>query len=211
MKTVALLAALAAAGLPAAGLAQDDPPDDPVSVTGTFAPVNAAGSGIAGRITLAASDGTLTIALDADGVSPGVHLAHIHGYATVDPREAVCPDATADANDDGVIDVIELRRTAGITMVPLTSDPASLEIAAEGYPEAGDDRALTWQEQVPTQALEDVVQAAYEGPLDLPRRVVLLHGVPEATDLPDSVASLQGVSAHRTLPIACAELAVTEE
>jgi hypothetical protein len=96
-------------------------------------------------------------------------------------------------------------------MVPLTNDPASLEIAAEGYPEAGDDRSLTWQAQVATDALEEAVQQAYEGPLELPRRVVFLHGVPEATDLPDSVASLQGVPAHRTLPIACAELALAEE
>jgi hypothetical protein len=207
MKTVALLAALAAAGLPAAGVAQESP----VSVTGTFSPVNDAGAGVTGRVTLAAADGTLTIALDADGVSPGAHLAHIHGYATVDPREAVCPDATADANGDGVIDLVETRRASGITMVPLTDAPASLQIRSDSSPVANDEGALSYQQQVPAAELEAAVQETFEGPLALPRRVVYLHGVPEGTDLPDSAASLEGVPAHVTLPIACAELEAVEE
>ena len=44
-----------------------------------------------------------------------------HGFA--DNRAATCPSGTADANGDGIIDLIETELTVGTTMVPFTDGP----------------------------------------------------------------------------------------
>lgn len=180
--------------------------DDMTAVQGTFQPLNPAGDGISGMVSLTAEGGMLGITLEAEGLSPGMHLAHVHGFAESDPADAACPDATADANDDGWVDLIETRAGAGVTMIPFTDDPASLAIQSDSYPSAGDDGRMNYEQTVDPAALRDAVEAEFGTPLALPRRVVFIHGVPEGTELPDSVQSLEGVPASVTMPIACAEL-----
>lgn len=181
------------------------------AVGGTLRPLNAFGEGIAGDVTMMPGDGTVTIRLEAEGVSPGMHLAHIHGFADAEPQNATCPGPEADTNDDGVVDLIETREMAGVTMIPFTDAPASLTIQSENYPTAGENGSLSYQQAVDVSELRVAVQAEYGTPLALPQRVVFLHGAPEGAELPDSARSLEGVPAAVTIPIACAELDVMPE
>lgn len=183
--------------------------EDTSGATGTFQPLNPAGEGISGTVSITPDGEMLTIGLEAEGLPPGMHLAHVHGFAEAEPADATCPDATADANGDGWVDLIETEERAGVTMIPFTDDPASLAIQSESYPVADDDGRMSYDLTVDTAALRDAVQAEFGTPLALTQRVVFIHGVPEGIELPDSMQSLEGVPASVTVPIACAQLDAT--
>lgn len=180
-----------------------------LSLRGDILPMNigaSAGQTVTGTISLNEEGGELRIEIDAGGLAPGMHLAHLHGFAVPDPEEAACPDAAADANGDGIVDLIETRDAAGVTLVPMTENPASLEIMSEGYPEAQEDGQMEYIQIVEPATLERAMVETYGTPPALETRVFFVHGVPSEAGLPDSVQSLEGVPAHATLPIGCAEM-----
>lgn len=206
-KTITLTTAIALAGLASPGVAQAAD----AAWRAELAPLNAGTTGTeaGGTATLTVSGDTLTIRIDATGTAPGVmHLQHFHGFPEGDGTSA-CPAAEADSNGDGLIDLIETEAGAGITMVPFHGDPASMEIVMDSYPVADDAGAYVYEQEVSLSALEAAFAGKFPGQkLDFDRRVIFLHGVPEATDLPDSVESLGDVPAHVTLPIACGSIEV---
>src|SRR5699024_2092833 len=53
-----------------------------------------------------------------------VHWQHIHGFK--DGKPATCAEPSADANHDGIVDLIETGKASGTTMVPLITHPASM-------------------------------------------------------------------------------------
>jgi len=194
---------LAAALLAGAALAQ------PVSLRGEFKPMNTGvepAQNVTGTITIQGSEGEATIDLEASGLSPGLHMAHLHGFESEDPEAASCPGDDADANGDGIIDLIETERAAGVTLVPLTDDPGSLSIESDSYPKADENGSMKYSQAVSLLGLDEAMRNQHDTPLALEKRVVFIHGVAEGATLPDSVASLEGVPASATLPIACAEL-----
>jgi hypothetical protein len=171
-------------------------------------PMNSKITGLqaAGEARLALSGDTLTITIKAEGVPPDlVHWQHFHGFA--DNRAAMCPTSKADANSDGIIDLIETEPAAGTTMVPFTDDPASMDVAHGTYPKASAAGTYTYRQTVPLKELRAAFAKAFKGQaLDLDRRVVFIHGVLPTSTLPASVASLDPVPADITLPIACGKI-----
>lgn len=196
-----------AAGSLAVGLALPAAAQD-ATYTGTIDPVNGAETrqNPIGDVRISREGDTYTISLTVDGLSPGMHLAHIHGFPGGDPQEATCAGPAADANGDDFVDLIETRDLSGVTMIPLTDDPASLSLQSESYPAASDAGEVRFETTVEASALEEALQAEFSTPPALERRVVYIHGVPEDLPLPDSVRSLEDVPARVTLPVACAEL-----
>lgn len=148
----------------------------------------------------------LTIQVDAKGLPPGIeHLQHFHGFT--DNRDATCPTAAADANHDGVIDLIETEPTSGTTMVPFHDDPVSMEIVRDTYPKASAKGDFHYKKTVSLSALKAAFAKTFGGSdLNLDKRVVFIHGVFPSTKLPPSVASLPKIPAHITLPIACGKI-----
>jgi hypothetical protein len=207
MQPAKFLAMLLASALPLAAAAQTA---DVTAVSGDVTPLNDLGQEISGTVSLAPQGDDLVITLNVEGAAPGMHLAHVHGFATREPDDATCPDMSADANGDGVVDLIETREAAGVTMIPFTDTPASLEINADTYPEAGQDGRLSYAQTVPIAQLRNAVEATFGTQLALDRRVVFIHGAPDGAELPDSVQSLEGVPARVTVPVACAELVAAE-
>lgn len=200
-----LATAVALAGLAGAGVAQAAD----TTWSADLAPLNAgaAGSEAGGTATLAVSGDTLTIRIDATGTPPGImHLQHLHGFAEGDGTSA-CPTAGSDTNGDGIIDLIETEPGAGTTMVPFTADPASMEILADSYPTADAEGSYAYEQSLSLSALQAAFAEKFPGQqLDFARRVIFLHGVPEGTELPDTVQSLGDVPAQVTLPIACGKM-----
>lgn len=181
----------------------------PISLKGEFKPMNTGvqpAQNVTGAISLQGSEGEATIELDASGLSPGMHMAHLHGFQTEDPQAASCPGEDADANGDGIIDLIETEKAAGVTLVPLTDNPDGLSIESDAYPVADKDGKIAYNQTVDPLGLDEAMRNQHDTPLALEKRVVFIHGVPDGAELPDSVASLEGVPASATLPIACAEL-----
>ncbi|SDY90252.1 hypothetical protein [Citreimonas salinaria] len=204
----ALLQATCLCGIATLAAAQGDAVD---AVSGTFQPVNTVGETFTGSVSATPGDGDVVLRLDVEGAPPGMHLAHIHGFASADPEASACPDAAADTNGDGYVDLIETREQAGVTMIPFTDAPAGLQIESRNYPIAGEGGRMTYEQTVELAALQDEVEAAFDTPLALSQRVVFIHGAPEGTELPDSVQTLEGVPAAVTIPIACAELDAVEQ
>ena len=153
------------------------------------------------RFTVAGD--SLTISVEVKGAPAGViHWQHFHGFK--DDREASCATEVDDANNDGIIDLIETEPASGTTMVPFIDDPVSMQVAEGTYPTASADGSYKYRTTVSLQALDAAFGKAFGGSrLDLDRRVVLIHGVSAATPLPASVASLGPIPAQVTLPIAC--------
>ncbi|MGH7056770.1 MAG: hypothetical protein ACREFZ_02655 [Acetobacteraceae bacterium] len=152
------------------------------------------------------SGDTLTITISMEGVAPNiVHWQHFHGFK--DNKNATCPTEAADANHDGIIDLIETEPTSGTTMVPFDSDPAAMDIAHGTYPKASADGTYQYHATVSLPALKAAFAKAFGDPnLDLAKRVVFIHGVPASTKLPSSVASLGPIPAQVTIPIACGKI-----
>lgn len=148
----------------------------------------------------------LAITVDAKGLPPGMmHLQHFHGFK--DGDAATCPTAAADANHDGIIDLIETEPISGTTMVPFHDNPAGMEIVRDTYPKAGADGIFHYKQAVSLKALQaGFLKAFGSDQLNLERRVVFIHGVFPATKLPASAASLGTIPAQVTLPIACGKI-----
>lgn len=148
----------------------------------------------------------LVIDIRVHGAPPNtVHWQHFHGFA--DGEQAACPASGSDANQDGIIDLIETGRVAGTTMVPFIAQPASMDVAHGTYPSADARGNYHYHETVSLPALQAAFAKAFPGQqLDLSKRVVFIHGVPASTSLPSSVASLGPIPAQVTLPIACGQI-----
>ncbi|HEX7386651.1 MAG TPA: hypothetical protein VF285_05145 [Castellaniella sp.] len=139
--------------------------------------------------------------------APGgiVHWQHFHGMA--DGSAANCPTLGADTNGDHIVDLIETGPAAGTTMVPFDRHPAAMDVAHGHYPKASADGSYHYHEVVSLKALSASFAKAFKGqPLDLDKRVVLIHGVPADTPLPATVQSLGPIPAAVTLPIACGKI-----
>jgi hypothetical protein len=171
-------------------------------------PLNAKASGhrTSAEATFKVRGDSLTIDVRARGLAPDlVHLQHFHGFT--DGHQASCPTVAQDTNHDGVIDLMETAPTSGETMVPFTADPVSMEIVVSTYPKASADGTYHYQKTVSLSALDAAFGKKYNGQkLQLEHRVVFIHGVPETTKLPATVASLGDIPAQVTIPIACGEI-----
>jgi hypothetical protein len=203
---LSLGAAVALAGLAGAGAALGDG----ATYTATLTPLNAAtvGSEATANATLTIAGDTLTITVDATGTPPDMmHLQHFHGFAEGD-KSAHRPTAEADTTGDGIVDLIETEPFAGTTMVPFQGDPASMAIVADPYPKSDAEGSYHYVQEGPLSALTAAFEKAFpdQPGLDLDRRVIFLHGVPETMALPDTVQSLGDVPAQVTIPIACGEI-----
>lgn len=164
---------------------------------------DATGAKATGDVKFVIDGDELTITVDAEALPPNMmHLQHFHGFK--DGKAADCPDAAADKNNDGVIDLIETEAYAGTTMVPFHNNPVSMEIPSDTYPEADADGSYKYKKTLSLKDLQAAFAKAFgSDDLALDRRVVFIHGVPEKTELPKSAASLGTIPAQITLPIAC--------
>lgn len=148
----------------------------------------------------------LTIRIKVRGALPNAeHWQHFHGFK--DRQPATCAGTDADANHDGIVDVIETGKASGTTMVPFDTSPAAMDVAHGTYPKADAEGNYTYRETVSLKALDAAFAKQFPGQkLDLAKRVVYIHGVPSGTHLPDTVQSLGPIPAQVTLPIACGKI-----
>jgi hypothetical protein len=171
-------------------------------------PLNSEVTGLqtAGEARFTIDGDKLTISIEVHNAPPGtVHWQHFHGFK--DGHDASCPAQSADANHDGIIDLIETEPASGTTMVPFDEDPAAMQVAQGSYPKASADGTYHYRKVVSLKALDAAFAKAFDGEhLDLSRRVVMIHGVSSASKLPASVASLGTIPAKVTLPIACGKI-----
>ena len=167
-------------------------------------PLNASvGGGASGTVKLTTEGDTLTIQAKVTGLSPGMHMIHIHGFPTGD-KAATCASAAQDQDGDGIIDLAETESVSGTTLIPFHDQPASLKIPSDKYPKANTGGSFNYSETVPLSELNAALKKQFGiEKLDLDKRVIYVHGVPASSKLPATVKSLPGVPASATLPVAC--------
>jgi hypothetical protein len=201
----ALFTAAVTAGLPAVAGAQVDHSSAYVAHLSALNST-VTGSKAVGEARFTINGDSLTIAVNASGLPKDIeHWQHFHGFT--DGRQATCPAKAADVNGDGIIDVVETGAAAGTTMVPFTGDPVSMDVPHGTYPRSSAKGTLKYKQTVSLSALQTAFARTFDGQkLDLDRRVVFIHGVPDASKLPASVASLGPIPAQVTLPIACGKI-----
>ncbi len=160
-----------------------------------------------GTLTITVQGDSATIELNVSSLAPNMmHLAHLHGFE--DGSEASCPAVPeADANEDGIVDLIETREYSGITMIPFHDNPVSMEIKTETYSQADAQGNYNYSAIVSVEELSSAVQEEYGvEDFSFDNFVVYVHGVDQQATLPESVQSLPDVPATVTLPVACGEL-----
>lgn len=138
------------------------------------------------------------------------HWQHFHGFK--DNKAADCASASDDKNGDGIIDVVETETASGTTMVPFNDNPEKMDVAADSYPKAGDDSTYHYEARIPLSKLKAAFAKQFgDSTLDLDKRVLYIHGVPDNTNLPASVASIGDIPSHVTIPIACGKIEKLQE
>ncbi|MFP4369583.1 MAG: hypothetical protein ACOC2K_03150 [Bacteroidota bacterium] len=159
-----------------------------------------------GSFTFTQRDDTVIVVGEVNDAYPGImHLMHLHGFE--DGSEAQCAPDEADKNDDGVIDLIETRDYSGITMIPLHSEPVTLEIHNESYPIADNRGNMRYEGRFMKSDLDAAVKEKFGiDTVNFNNFVLYVHGVAEDTTLAESVQSLPDVPANITIPISCGEL-----
>ncbi len=159
-----------------------------------------------GEARFVIANDSMTVTIDVKNAPPGIeHWQHFHGFAN--DSTAVVASAAEDANGDGIIDVVETGPVSGTTMVPFNDMPADMNVASDTYPKADDDGVYHYETKIPMANLQEAFSAAFGGAeIDLDRRVIYIHGVPDSAELPSSVASIGDIPAKVTLPIAGGEI-----
>ncbi|QNQ81585.1 hypothetical protein FP435_08035 [Lactobacillus sp. PV037] len=158
------------------------------------------------------TDNTLHIHVEMFDTPKNIeHWEHFHGFP--DGKDASVPTSAADTNHDGYIDLPETEPFSGTTMVPLDNAPHKMNIPHDGYPVADENGHYEYEVDVPLSELKVSFKKAFNTDnLDLDKRVVYVHGVPESMPLPDTVkGTVMSYDPHTTLPIAAGKIRKVED
>lgn len=165
------------------------------------------GIAVSGKAELIEDENTLKIKIEATGTPPNMmHWSHFHGFT--DNRKGRVPRQEADTNGDGVIDLPELYAVAGQTMVPFDDAPHDMHIPHDNYPHADEEGNWHYAFEVPLAKLKENFKEKFgSDDLQLDKRTVLIHGVPESIELPDTAeGTVKEYGPHTTLPIGVGEI-----
>jgi hypothetical protein len=189
---------------------QEQQQEDQGIYRATLGPLNGSVAGSpSGTATFTIIGDEVVANVDMEGVPADItHAQHVHLADS-------CPTAAADTNGDGFVDVLEGVPAYGPILVPLDGDIESQSAGMNGFPSADSDGSYNWTETGSLSRMLEDLRAEDENPedataklpegeqLNLAGRHVVIHGVPQSTTLPDSVATIGDLPAHATLPIAC--------
>lgn len=165
------------------------------------------GSGPHGTATFIEDNDQLTITIEMFDTPANIeHWEHFHGFP--DGKDATIATAAQDVNGDGFVDLMETEAVSGTTMVPFDDAPEKMDIPHDRYPIADVDGHFAYTKVVPLSTLQANFEKAFGSKdLQLDKRVIYIHGVPEQLELPESVAGMVGhFDAHVTLPIAVGKI-----
>lgn len=126
-----------------------------------------------------------------------------------------CPTMSDDTNGDGYLDIQEALKVVGPVIVPLDWDIGSQLSANRSWPRAfpngsyeytkvtGFDRFWDDLKSTDRNPNDNIVKLAPDEGLAITGKVVMIQGVEEIKNLPDSVAGFDRWKNFQTLPIVC--------
>lgn len=141
--------------------------------------------------------------------SPSVaHFQNVH-------KGTRCPTMSDDTNGDGYLDIQEALKVVGPVIVPLDWDIGSQLSANRSWPRAFPNGSYEytkvtsfdrfWDDLKSTDrnSEDNIVKLAPDEGLAITGKVVMIQGVEEIKNLPDSVAGYERWKNFQTLPIVC--------
>lgn len=150
---------------------------------------------------------TLTVEITMDQTSPNTqHWMHFHGFP--DGRDAQPATAAQDINHDGYVDLPETEPVSGTTMVPFNDQPEKMAIPTDTYPVSDDHGHFHYKKEVPLADIKAKFKETFnDDDLQLEKRVIYVHGIPDDVDLPETVkGTVMDYDPHTTLPIATGKI-----
>lgn len=166
-------------------------------------------SGVSGTatITVDGEANVVSVALDASGLDATLHAQHIHAKPG---QVSLCPPASADANSDGFVDVVEGVPSYGGILLPLDNDISTQDQNVAGFPTGatidyntsaslGDVRSALVRDD--SDASDPIVTLGANGSLAFQDYAIVVHGTTDV--LPGTVQTLPGLTNQQTLPVAC--------
>lgn len=172
-------------------------------------PLNADYIGVSahGQAEFTESDNNLHIKIEMfDTPANTQHWEHFHGFP--DGKDAQIATMDQDINHDNLVDLPETEAVSGTTMVPFDNAPQDMNIPNDNYPTSDANGHFAYEKDVPLDALKRQFKEVFgTDDLELDKRVIYVHGVPQDLKLPVSVAGKVGnYDAHVTLPIATGKI-----
>lgn len=190
-------------------------PDEQQETIGTYRatlapiPLNTTASGNpTGRLDVVIEGDEFKATMNMEGVPASiVHAQHIMLGTS-------CPTEANDVNNDSFIDIFEGIPNYGLALIPLDGDLEDQDDGKEGFPRASADGSYTWTKTASLSRMiadlqdadvdpEDALGKLSGNELNLAGKVVIVHGVREDANLPDSVRTIDDFRSHESLPIAC--------
>lgn len=126
-----------------------------------------------------------------------------------------CPTANDDLNLDGFIDIIEAQTVLGKILIPLDADISSQNSGRNFYPLADLSGSYHYERVTSFKRFfndlkgedknpeDQIMKLAPDEGLKLVGRAVMIQGVTEDVELPETVQTLERRRSFQTLPIAC--------
>ncbi len=185
--------------------------------TATFSTMNPQVNGtIPGSVTMLRREDRLYafVRLFAGGVSAW-HMQYIYTGTR-------CPGPQDDTNGDSFIDINEAEAVMGKILIPLDSDVGTQMSGRSFFPLAdpsgsyGYERVTSYNRfindlrAVDRDPNDNMVKLAPDEKLNLSGRAVMIYGIAQTVELPDSVGTQGRRRPFQTLPIACGVFARTD-
>jgi len=126
-----------------------------------------------------------------------------------------CPTSSDDLNRDGFIDIIEAEKVLGKIIIPLDNNIKSQKAGEKRYPYADLSGNYTYERVTSfTEFLKDlneedqnpidnITKISKQIGFDFNNLTVLIQGVEEGKEFPETVTSKDPHKSHQTIPIAC--------
>jgi len=165
------------------------------------------GTAAHGTATFEINNGVMKIHISMENTPKNTqHWEHFHGFP--DGKEAQIATKAQDANGDGFVDLPETEAVSGTTMVPFDAAPHDMNVPNDTYPVSDANGSFEYEKEVPLEKLQAKFKEVFgTDDLDLDKRVIYVHGVPDDLKLPDTIAGAVGrYDQHVTLPIAVGKI-----
>src|SRR5690606_38610819 len=150
------------------------------------------------------------------GMPKAWHMQHVY---TGDR----CPTQNDDLNLDGFIDIVEAEAVLGKILIPLDSDISSQNSGRRFFPLADLSGSYHYERVTSFRRFfadlkspdkdpnDNMIKLSPEEGLEIEGKAVLIQGISEDVELPETVASLERRKPFQTFPIACGIFKKVEE
>lgn len=175
-------------------------------------------SDISGAVEISVEGDNFSILSQVSHLSPGIK--HYQNVITSDK----CPNDSFDENKDSFIDSSEILKGDVGILIPLDMDISSQLEGSEYGPIANNHGSFSYRRSASlSHLLSDLkdrdpdpsdlfLKLPHDINLNLSKKIVIIHGLSEKTQLPYSVKSPNQKNVHEMFPVACGELIrVTKE